>query len=199
MLVRGGQGTAEDYLRHDHINFCSPNARVHCAKILEDMMEAKYKNTALERYREEKKSRDKKRTYPEEPQDNNASLPETSQDTNGSLPDEPIIRKKRVSVQEVMSEQQMFQEEHLKLAQRVISLQHRVQNQGMTIKRLASLLLELTKRFEEHASLGLSGVTTAESTTSSLGAHPEILIWDSTEDPDCNCPDNLDCPVHPKK
>lgn len=103
-------------------------------------------------------------------------------------------RKKRITAAMVMSEQQMFQEEHLKLQQEVSLLRSQM-------NKMIRVLNALQQRFQEHISNDSAGATPAASITSSRGAGscPDDLACLDWSDWDCNCPDNLDCAMHPDK
>lgn len=178
MITRGGQGTAEgatyqeyyDALQQPHI-WVPKDIHPLTALNIRKLLQ----DMNEERHKNhslEKAREDKKRS--------------ASQTTDEE-------RKKRITAAMVMSEQQMFQEEHLKLQQEVSLLRSQM---NKTIRVLNSL----QQRFQEHISLDSNGATPVASTTPSLGAScPDDLSCLDWSDWDCNCPDNLACPVHPDK
>jgi len=85
--------------------------------------------------------------------------------------------KKRVTASDVMSEQQMFQEELLKLVERVGMIEARQ-------KKIILVLNRLNQRFQDHVSLNSSSASIATPTTSSLG---DIQSQNDMEDPDKTC------------
>lgn len=120
--------------------------RIHLINLLRDMQRDRYtRNEALEKYKAEKSKRPA-RTDPE---------------ISGTPPS-----KKRITASQVMSEQEMFQAELLKLVERVGMIEAR---QNKTIRVLAAL----QARFEEHVSLDSNGATPVASITLSAGSQSE--------------------------
>lgn len=152
MQTRGGQGTAENIISSTNPIFYEPHLWVpkdihpdtarHVQTILKEMEKSRHSNAALEKRRSD------------------ANVVQ-----EGTPPS-----KKRVTVSEVMSEQQMFQEELLKLVERVGMMEARQ-------RKMIHVLNQLQARFQEHVSLDSSGVTPAASITSSVGE----------SDPDKSC------------
>lgn len=150
MTTRGGQGTAENIISSTNPIFYEPHLWVpkdihpdtarHVQTILREMEKSRNTNAALEKRRLDE---DEKKSSPPS--------------------------KKRITASDVMSEQQMFQEELLKLVERVGRVEAR-QN------KMIRVLNSLQQRFQEHISLDLPGATPVENTTSSLG------IGDTTTD-----------------
>lgn len=80
--------------------------------------------------------------------------------------------KKRVTASEVMSEQQMFQEELLKLVERVGMIEARQ-------RKIIRVLHALDQKFQEHVSLDSAGAITAASITSSSGGGSQPSLDDA--------------------
>lgn len=79
--------------------------------------------------------------------------------------------KKRITASEVMSEQQMFQEELLKVVERLGMVEARQ-------RKIIRVLHDLNQRFQEHTSIDSLGVTPVGSTTSSLGTGSQPCLDD---------------------
>lgn len=138
MQTRGGQGTAENIINSTNPIFYEPHLWV-----LKDI----HPDTA--RYLQQQfRDMDKERH-------SNKSLEAAKKDSPPS--------KKRVTTSDVMSEQQMFQEEHLKLLERVNLIEARQ-------RKIIRVLNALDQKFREHVSLDLPSATPVESSISSLGA-----------------------------
>lgn len=152
MQTRGGQGTAENIINSTNPIFYEPHLWV-----LKDI----HPDTA--RYLQQQfREMDKERH-------SNKSLEAAKKDSPPS--------KKRVTASEVMSEQQMFQEEHLKLVERVNLIEARQ-------RKIIRVLHALDQKFQEHVSLDSSSVALAASTTSSLGTGSQPTLDDI---PDKSC------------
>mgnify|MGYP007089291866 CR=1 FL=1 len=147
MQTRGGQGTAENIINSTNPLFYEPHLWV-----LKDI----HPDTA--RYLQQQfREMDKERH-------SNKSLEAAKKDSPPS--------KKRVTASEVMSEQQMFQEEHLKLVERVNLIEARQ-------RKIIRVLHALDQKFQEHVSLDSPGATLAQSTTSSLGTGSQPCLDDA--------------------
>lgn len=155
MTTRGGQGTAEKIISSTNPIFYEPHLWV------PKDIHPEIASNLINLFREMEKERHK-----------NTSLEKAKADKKDSPPS-----KKRISASDVMSEQQMFQEELLKLVERVGRVEAR-QN------KMIRVLNSLQQRFQEHVSADLPSATPVESITSSLG------IGDTTtdqQDPDKIC------------
>lgn len=100
----------------------------------------------------------------ERSRNSNAALEESKKKREAPTPSPPS--KKRITATTVMAEQEMFQEEHLKLLERVGRMEARL---NKTIRVLAAL----QARFEEHVSLDSNGATPVASITLSAGSQNE--------------------------
>lgn len=141
MQTRGGQGTAENRI----ISSTNPIFYEPHLWVPKDI-HPEIASNLINLFREMEKERHK-----------NTSLEKAKADKKDSPPS-----KKRISASDVMSEQQMFQEELLKLVERIGMMEARQ-------RKIIHVLNQLQARFHEHVSLDSSGVTPAASITSSVG------------------------------
>lgn len=149
----------------------NPNVAVHLQTVMAEMQKEKYSNKKLEAAKRLRASE--------------SSLSSSQADMNDSNPPS----KKRVTAQMVMSEQEMFQEELLKLQKRVGKIEQVLQK---TVKVLKSV----QERLSEHISLDSSGAMTAASSIASLGELPVTEKQCGCCDrfiSDCKCFDDLYC------
>lgn len=202
MQTRGGQGTADiNIISSTRPEFYEPHiwtltdinheTRIHLVNLLRDMEKNRHKNAALAAYKEEREG--KKRPAPID-----------DEQTEGPTP-----APKRVTIKEVMSEQQMFQEEHLKLARE----HHQLKKIVLSLNSRLSVLEDRIKEHLDDTAFALR----VENTISSLGVTQTPELEDASEAPlpsskvastiptsstttdwDCNCPDKLPCALHPK-
>lgn len=141
MTTRGGQGTAEKIISSTNPIFYEPHLWV------PKDIHPEIASNLINLFREMEKERHK-----------NTSLEKTKADKKDSPPS-----KKRISAADVMSEQEMFQEELLKVVERIGRVEAR-QN------KIIRVLNGLQQRFQEHISLDLPGATDVTPTISLTGS-----------------------------
>lgn len=157
----GGKGTGRNFMCDGIIvpKDINPNVAVHIQNIMSAMKRARDENHSLEA------ARDMKRSSSDEPS------------------------KKRVTAALVMSEQEMFQEEHLKLQKRVAKIEQ-------VLQRTCKILKSVQERLQEHISLDSNGATPVASSTASLGengvAEKQCGCCDRFIS-DCKCFDEVYC------